>query len=108
MSRHTLWHLPEQPGTVIAIGSWWLVRLEPHEGTGPGCWELLPPRDDEARRSMERAGVKWQCVYGDEWVLAEAEQEGGYLVMATAERTPYGPVIRERSNHGPELQGSKP
>lgn len=97
--RYRLWHLPEAPGTVIAIGKWWLVRLEPHEGTGLGCWELLPPRDDDVRRSMERAGVKPQCVYSDEWVLAEAEQEGGYFVVATAERTWYGPTMRNMFGH---------
>jgi hypothetical protein len=74
--------LPTEPGTVIAIGKWWLVRLEPHNGSGPACWELLPHRDDETRASMERAGVKSQCVYSEEWVQAEAEQEGRFEVIS--------------------------
>lgn len=94
MHAHRLWHLPEAPGTVIAIGAWWFVKLEPHEGVGPGCWELLPARDEKTRQSMERAGVKAQCVYSDDWVLTEAEQQGGYLVVATAESTWYGPTMR--------------
>lgn len=89
-----LWTLPTEPGTVIAIGGWWLVRLEPWNGDGPGCWELLPARSDEIRLSMERAGAKPQCVYGDDWVLAEAQQEGGYYVMAEPTYRPFGPTIR--------------
>ncbi|MEO5920632.1 MAG: hypothetical protein ABIQ01_05755 [Pseudolysinimonas sp.] len=80
--KRTALVLPTEPGTVIAIGAWWLVRLEPHEGSGPGCWELLPPRDETTRRSMEGNQVRAQCVYGDEWVLAEAEHEGHFTVIA--------------------------
>jgi len=91
-----LWTLPAEPGTVIAIGGWWLVRLEPHNGTGPGCWELLPAATEEIRLSMERARVKAQCVYSDEWVLTEAEQEGGYYVVSAPVNRQYGPHIRYR------------
>lgn len=81
--------LPETPGTVIAIGDWWLVRLRPYEGA-PSAWELLPFPDSQVRDHAERIGVKAQCVYGDEWVLAEAEQEGGYLIISDPRPTPSG------------------
>lgn len=82
--------LPEKPGTVIAIGDWWLVRLRPYEDTGPGAWELLPLPSSELAERAERSGVNPQCVYGDDWVLAEAEQEGGYLVIADPRERPGG------------------
>lgn len=81
--------LPQKPGTVIAIGDWWLVRLPPYE-TGAMSWELLPFRSDAQREHAERQGVKAQCVYGDDWVLAEAEQEGGYLVISDPRPVPSG------------------
>lgn len=81
--------LPQRPGTVIAIGVWWLVRLRPY-GDAPSAWELLPLPSGELTDQAERNGVKTQCVYGDEWVLAEAEQEGGYLVISDPRVTPSG------------------
>lgn len=86
--REQLINLPDNPGTVIAIGSWWLVRLAPYE-TGTKSWELLPFRSREEHDNAERLGVKAQCVYGDDWVLSEAEQEGGYEVIAEPVK-PYG------------------
>lgn len=82
MTREQLICLPEQPGTVIAIGEWWLVRLRPYEGA-PSPWELLPLPSQAACARAERNGVKDQCVYGDEWVLAEVEQEGGFTVISS-------------------------
>lgn len=73
--------LPTEPGTVIAIGDWWLVRLRPYTPDVPAAWELLPGTA-ATRSSFERAGVKQQCVYGDEWVRAEADQHGGFEVLA--------------------------
>lgn len=90
-----LWNLPSKPGTVIAIGEWWLVRLRSYEGA-PSAWELLPPSDRKVKEGMERAGVNAQCVYADDWVLAEADQEGGYYVMAEPTQRPYGPHIRNK------------
>jgi len=81
--------LPEKPGTVIAIGEWWLVRLRPYEGA-PSAWEMLPLPSKELQEHVEQMGVKTQCIYGDEWVLAEAEQEGGYLVISDPRPTPSG------------------
>jgi hypothetical protein len=85
----TLLKLPEKPGTVIAIGGRWLVRLPGYEGA-PSAWELLPFATEAIRNRAESIGVKAQCVYGDEWVLAEAEQEGGYLVIADPREEPSG------------------
>lgn len=93
----SLWKLPDEPGTVIAIGGWWLVALERYEGReGPVSWELLPGASQEVAASIERAGAKAQCVYGHEWVMAEAEQEGGYFVVSTPLHRQYGPTIRTR------------
>lgn len=89
MMHETLLKLPEKPGTVIAIGGWWLVRLPGYEGA-PSAWELLPFATEAIRNRAESIGVKAQCVYGDEWVLAEAEQEGGYLVIADPREEPSG------------------
>ena len=104
-----LLRLPEKPGTVIAIGEWWLVRLRPYEGA-PSAWEMLPLPSKELTEHAERNGVKAQCVYGDDWVLAEAEQEGGYLVISDPRDEPSGiqyfkPVparTTEPPNHCPE------
>jgi hypothetical protein len=86
-----LLQLPKKPGTVIAIGEWWLVRLRPYEDTGaPSAWELLPMPTAEQRQRAEALDVATQCVYGDEWVLAEAEQEGGYVVISDPRDTPSG------------------
>jgi hypothetical protein len=89
MTRGINLPLPVEPGTVIAIGDWWLVRLRSYEGAPP-AWELLPMPskllDDPARAS----GVSAQCVYGDEWVQAEVEQEGGYLVISEPGKAPWG------------------
>lgn len=81
MMRESLIHLPQEPGTVIAIGEWWLVRLRESE-TGVRAWELLPFPTRELTDKAGRLGVKTQCVYSDEWVLAEVEAEGGYDVIA--------------------------
>ena len=89
MMHEALLKLPERPGTVIAIGAWWLVRLPGYEGA-PSAWELLPFATEAIRNHAESIGVKAQCVYGDEWVLAEAEQGGGYLVIADPREEPSG------------------
>lgn len=91
-----LWVLPTKPGTVIDVGLWRFVKLEPYEGTNAGGWELLPARDAATKKTMSNCSVKDQCVYGDEWVLAEAEQEGGYFVIAEPVE-PYGPTMQKRS-----------
>lgn len=80
MSEQLL-NLPQKPGTIIAVGEWWLVRLRPHEGA-PSAWELLPLPSKELADHVKAMGVATQCVYGDDWVLAEVEQEGGYTVIA--------------------------
>lgn len=83
--------LPEKPGTVIAIGEWWLVRLRPYEDTGaPSAWELLPMPSRTTEDHARRKGVASQCIYDDAWVLAEVEQEGGYLVIADPRDEPSG------------------
>lgn len=75
--------LPTEPGTVIAIGEWWLVRLPSFEGA-PSAWELLP---FSTMRMTERAkvmGVKSQCVYSDEWVQSEVDQDrNGFTIIAS-------------------------
>lgn len=81
--------LPEKPGTVIAIGEWWLIRLRPYEGA-PSAWELLPLPSKELTDHAKANGVSTQCVYGDDWVLAEAEQEGGYLIISDPRERPSG------------------
>lgn len=81
--------LPEKPGTVIAIGDWWLVRLQPYDGA-PSAWELLPMPTRQATEHARRNGVKAQCVYGDDWVLAEVEQEGGYVIISDPRDQPSG------------------
>lgn len=73
--------LPTEPGTVIAIGQWWLVRLRPYEGA-PSAWELLPLPTRELADRAKANGAEQQCVYDDAWVLAEAEQEGSFVVVA--------------------------
>lgn len=88
MTREDLLKLPEKPGTVIAIGEWWLVRLRSYQGA-ESAWELLPMPSREMKDRAERIGVSTQCVYSNAWVLAEAEQEGGYDVISSP-GTPYG------------------
>lgn len=73
--------LPDKPGTIIAIGEWWFVRLRPYEPGVDAAWELLPAPKDVADR-IERMGIKTQHVYSDEWVLAEAEQEGSFKIIS--------------------------
>jgi hypothetical protein len=73
--------LPTTPGTVIGIGDWRLVRLEPYETGLPGAWEMLPI-PEAVQGSLSRAGAKAQCVYGDEWVQAEAQQYGGFETLS--------------------------
>jgi len=92
-----LWSLPQKPGTVITMGGWTFVRLEPYEGA-PSAWELLPARSKEIQHSFDRAGITGQTVYADDWVMAEADQEGGYFVVSEP-CEPYGPVIRRKSSH---------
>ncbi len=105
-----LLRLPEKPGTVIAIGSWWLVRLRPYEDTAESAWELLPMPSKSLAEHAKRLGVKTQCIYGDDWVLAEAEQEGGYLVIADPREEPSGiqyfkpvPAMRSIEYVGPPV-----
>lgn len=86
--REQLLKLPETPGTIIAVGEWWLVRLRPYEGA-PSAWELLPFPSKAVHDNAARNRVTAQCVYDDGWVLAEVEQEGGYTVIAEPV-TPYG------------------
>ena len=86
--REQLLTLPSTPGTVIAIGNWWLVRLRPYGGA-PSAWEMLPLPSAEATARAKANGVVTQCVYADDWVLSEAEQEGGYVIISTPAR-PYG------------------
>lgn len=73
--------LPTKPGTVIAIGGWWLTRLRPYEGA-PSAWELHPMPTKKMTESAAGNGVKAQCVYDDEWVLAEAEQKGHFEIIS--------------------------
>jgi hypothetical protein len=79
--------LPTEPGTVIAIGEWWLVRLRPYQNedgfTAPSAWELLPWPTPAIRKNAEDMGIAAQCVYGDAWVQAEAEQEGNFRIIST-------------------------
>lgn len=82
-------NLPTRPGTVIAIGDWWLIRLRPYE-SAPSAWEMLPLPAKEAQQRAARNGVNQQCVYGDDWVLAEVEQEGGYLIISEPHDRPRG------------------
>lgn len=84
-----LLRLPTRPGTVIAIGEWWLIRLRPYEGA-PSAWELLPLPSGELTERAKRNGVDTQCIYGDDWALAEAEQEGGYLIISDPRAQPSG------------------
>lgn len=84
-----LLQLPKKPGTVIAIGEWWLIRLRSYEGA-PSAWEMLPLPSRELGEHAERNGVKTQCIYDDEWVLAEVEQEGGYVVISDPREHPSG------------------
>jgi hypothetical protein len=100
--REQLLKLPEKPGTIIAVGEWWLVRLRPYEGA-PSAWELLPLPSKALVDHVKSMGVATQCVYGDDWVLAEVEQEGGYTVIAEPV-TPYG--IRYTSGHTKESNRS--
>jgi hypothetical protein len=93
-----LWNLPSKPGTVIEIGEWRLIRLEPYEGAS-SAWELLPASNKRIQESFDRLGITGQTVYSDEWVLAEADQEGGYFVIAEP-CTPYGPTMRGKVTHG--------
>lgn len=88
MRGESLIKLPEKAGTVIAIGDWWLVRLRSYEGAKP-AWEMLPLPSKALKDAAKRNGVDDQCVYGDEWVLAEVEQEGGFKIIASP-GTPWG------------------
>lgn len=74
--------LPTEPGTVIAIGDWWLVRLRRYETAESSAWELLPMPTKQLSDRVKSMGIATQCVYGDSWVQAEAEQEGGFVVVS--------------------------
>lgn len=77
-------NLPTEPGTVIAIGEWWFVRLRPYKPGITPAWELLPaPEDveDKARRN----GFPSQCIYPDDIVLGEINQEGAFRIVAAPE-----------------------
>lgn len=73
--------LPTAPGTVIAIGAWWFVRLRPYQDA-PSAWEMLPLPSMQLKVQANANGFEDQCVYGDDTVLAEAEQEGAFVVIA--------------------------
>jgi hypothetical protein len=74
--------LPTEPGTVIAIGDWWLIRLRPYAKNVPAAWELLPQPADVTRR-IQRLAIKTQCVYGDDWVQAEVDQDpNGFRIIS--------------------------
>lgn len=106
-----LLQLPKKPGTVIAIGDWWLIRLRPYEDTGESAWELLPMPSKDLADHARRNGVKTQCIYGDQWVLAEAEQEGGYVVISDPRERPSGIQYftpDEKCDAGPEVDPLNP
>jgi hypothetical protein len=84
-----LLQLPKAPGTVNAIGDWWLVRLRPYENGYDGSWELLPFRSADARTHAASLNVRSQCVYSEAWVLTEAEQEGHFTVISEPLSQPY-------------------
>lgn len=84
-----LFKLPTEPGTVIAIGEWWLVRLRPYEGA-PSAWELLSLPAAALKDRARRNGIADQCVYDDEWVLGEVQQEGGFDIISTPGLSVYG------------------
>jgi hypothetical protein len=78
--------LPATPGTVIAIGDWWFVRLRPYKPGLEPAWELLPaPQDVEEK--ARRNGFPSQCIYSDEIVRGEIDQEGSFRVVAAPEET---------------------
>ncbi len=87
--REQLLTLPTTPGTIIAIGDWWLVRLRPYDGA-PAAWEMLPFDGQKTNDRAAQLNVRGQCVYGDEWVLSEVEQEGSYLIISEPVDRPYG------------------
>jgi hypothetical protein len=86
--REQLLTLPQKPGTIIAIGDWWLVRLRPYEGA-PSAWEFLPLPSKELKDHAKSQNTPDQCVYSDDWVLSEVEQEGSYVIISEPVE-PYG------------------
>ena len=82
--------LPTEPGTVIAVGDWWFVRLRAYETTSQSAWELLPLPTKRLSESAARNGFPQQCGYSSEAVLAEAEQEGGFVIVAAPVSVPGG------------------
>jgi hypothetical protein len=78
--------LPETPGTVIAIGEWWFVKLRPYTEGVEAAWELLPAPKNVAER-IERLGIRTQHVYNNEWVLGEADQEGKFKIISEPKET---------------------
>jgi len=73
--------LPTEPGTIIAIGGWWFVRLRPYSPGNTPAWELLPaPRDVEEK--ARRNGFPSQCIYSDGIVLEEINREGSFRIVA--------------------------
>lgn len=89
--------LPTEPGTVIAIGDWWLVKLRGYDAGAEGGWEFLPvPRT--VKPSLRRSGREDQCVYSNEWAQSEADQEGGFTVISSPALTrlrPEAEVVAE-------------
>lgn len=73
--------LPTEPGTIIAIGEWWFVRLRPYKPSITPAWELLPaPKDVEEK--ARRNGFPSQCIYSDDIVRGEIDQEGSFRIVA--------------------------
>lgn len=79
IERHIV--LPVEPGTVIAIGEWWFVRLRQYQGA-PSAWEMLPLPTMELKNRAKANGFADQCVYGDSLVLEEAKQHGGWKLIS--------------------------
>ena len=73
--------LPTEPGTVIAIGEWWFVRLRPYKPGITPAWELLPAPEDVEEKAR-RNGFPSQCIYPDDIVLGEINQEGAFRIVA--------------------------
>lgn len=73
--------IPTEPGAVIAIGDWWLVKLRGYDQGAEGGWEFLPvPRS--VKPSVRRSGQADQCVYSNDWVRAEVDQAGSFIVIS--------------------------
>lgn len=72
--------LPTEVGTVITIGEWRFVLTDT---IGDTCvWFLLAPATLAAHDSIHRANLRPGAGYSPEFVRAEAEQHGGFEVLA--------------------------